>query len=664
MPRLPEPEAVDLLRKLVDNEAATPKDLTALAKLLGGHPLALELAAGSLNLCDGAGEIADLLAKYEQGLKDGVPFDKLELGEEAGAKEDSLIVTFQHSYDALDPDLQRRFRAMGVFAPDAPWDIILTIPFWSEVSEMKEECSAEETEIAIKATIKALRMHGLLAQTKLEGYPEGWYEPHPLLRSYARALLMKTGELDAMRERYAEASIAMAYFGFRLPKQEWHNLAPYFPHIHAVGDDLYTRIETILGDLEPLAQPKTINRSFPRSLLEANRILLKTCCDFATAVKEYVWFRRETGESGRHWLVMGLASARMLEQKQAQALFCGVIASWYDQRGHKSQALVYFEQGLTLLRELKDRWNEATALGDIGLVHHALGNYQRALDYITEALAITREVGDRSGEATDLNNIGLVYYALGNRQQALNYYNQALPIIREVGDRPLEAAVLNNIGLVYVALDDHQQALRYFNEALPITREVGDRSGEVITLNNICSSLFSTGEYEYDEVLKRLEEILPVVREIGNRYGEAMVLFNMSRVSPNTEAVQLIEQARDIWRAIGSPDVQWADARLAALRGETPPAASDGIPPHVLAMTVTGTIAVMTIYPEDSAEFRDQVTQNLEIARRNNAEQDAAFFKALLALLDGEEAALPADHPYADALRQILDGIAEGGDSA
>jgi tetratricopeptide (TPR) repeat protein len=116
---------------------------------------------------------------------------------------------------------------------------------------------------------------------------------------------------------------------------------------------------------------------------------------------------------------------------------------------------------------------------------------------------------------------------LGDKKQALDFYQQALPILRDVGNRSVEATTLNNIGLVYRSLGDKQQALDHFEQALPISRDVGDRD------------------------------------------GEATMLFNMSLLAENTaEAIQLVEQARDLWRAVQSPNVQIAEERLRELRGE------------------------------------------------------------------------------------------------
>jgi hypothetical protein len=56
---------------------------------------------------------------------------------------------------------------------------------------------------------------------------------------------------------------------------------------------------------------------------------------------------------------------------------------------------------------------------------------------------------------------------------------------------------------------------------------------------------------------------------VGDRGGQALTNFNMSFLVDSTaEAIQLVEQARDLWRAVQSPNVQDAEERLQELRGE------------------------------------------------------------------------------------------------
>jgi len=80
-----------------------------------------------------------------------------------------------------------------------------------------------------------------------------------------------------------------------------------------------------------------------------------------------------------------------------------------------------------------------------------------------------------------------------------------------------------------------------------------------------------------------------------------------------------------------------------------------------LGAIVANTVTVMTEMPEKRAEWRETLTEALQKTRESNRVHEAEFFTALLALLDGQTPALPADHPYAKELAEIESGIAAGG---
>ena len=75
-------------------------------------------------------------------------------------------------------------------------------------------------------------------------------------------------------------------------------------------------------------------------------------------------------------------------------------------------------------------------------------------------------------------------------------HEQALPIQREIGDRGGQATTLNNIGSVYNGLVDQQQALTYYEQAPPIQQEPGG-----------C---------ELDRAVVELEQAVDLDRQVGH----------------------------------------------------------------------------------------------------------------------------------------------------
>lgn len=136
-----------------------------IAHLTEGLPLALEL------ICGLADSPADLPSLAKQ-LREKPMLDVLKHGT---TREQSIEACFTLSYEHLDADLQRRFRALGVFAP-APFERDAIAAVWAEEEEM------------VNGSISQLVRRSLL--TKNEATQE--CKQHALLHGYAVKLLNTT----------------------------------------------------------------------------------------------------------------------------------------------------------------------------------------------------------------------------------------------------------------------------------------------------------------------------------------------------------------------------------------------------------------------------------------------------------------------------------------
>jgi len=411
-------EAVGMLALYLPE--ADPHALRRLGVALGGHALAMELAARRVQKEKRPGEsdfqkLERCIRDYETGIPAGSPFDGLKL-EQGENKDDNLTRSLAHSYEDLDTDDdRRRFRALGVLAYDAPFDAALLAALW---------------ELPLDAVYDAADRLRLLSLLEMDG--DG-YRQHPLLRAYARALLDAENEANAAFDLYADHVITIAGQFGPLPLEEWHALTPDLPHIHAVGDALAERWQ---------ASPAA-----PDEALTAR------AAAFAYNITRYVSNRPQMIDTprgrerlGLRWLELGLAISRQTGDQKREALFCNELGSAWDALGEKRKALEFYEQALSLSRAVGDRGGEAATLNNIGLAWSALGEKRKALDFFEQALPLSRAVGDLRGEATALNNIGGAWSALSEKRKALEFYEQALPLSRAVGDLRGEATTLNNIG--------------------------------------------------------------------------------------------------------------------------------------------------------------------------------------------------------------------------
>ncbi|MBN1284118.1 MAG: CHAT domain-containing protein [Anaerolineae bacterium] len=246
-------------------------------------------------------------------------------------------------------------------------------------------------------------------------------------------------------------------------------------------------------------------------------------------------------------------------------LHWGFVQGWL---GDNVQGLKLTEQAAEVAREIESLELENLALNNRAIIYQAIGRVREALLLFERVLKINRQLENRAGEATTLHNMAGMCAALGENARALTLYKQALPLIcEEINDLAYRATTLNSMGGVYANLGKKARALVLYKRALSLFNAAGNHTGEAATLNNMAGAYFALGEKAC--ALALYEQALSICRAVGERNGEAVTLYNISFLVDTARAIEMVRQARDIWKAIQSPNVQLAEQRLAELqRGE------------------------------------------------------------------------------------------------
>jgi hypothetical protein len=216
---LPEAKALELLTNFLGPLGRHEDAAKSLVKLLDGHPLALEVAA---RRCDnGAGDLSWVLRR----LRAGPALGELKLpGQES--RDTSVEMSLALSYGDLVPDLQQRFRALGVFAP-APFD-------QSGLAAVWEVESVEEAEEMARPLVR----RALLTQ---EPAGDGTVcRQHMLLRAYASALLEQAGELEGTVGRhvaYYQALPGRQAENWQVAEAFWEQIEQGWQHARQASSD-------------------------------------------------------------------------------------------------------------------------------------------------------------------------------------------------------------------------------------------------------------------------------------------------------------------------------------------------------------------------------------------------------------------------------------------
>jgi tetratricopeptide (TPR) repeat protein len=558
---LPEDEAIALLAILLgplNHYESAAKEIAALTE---GLPLALELIAG---IADSPADLPALAKK----LHDRPSLDILKLpGDEK--REKSVEACLAMSYRALDADMQRRFRLLGVFAP-APFDRDAIAAVWDEADAdvvdnaihfltrrnllTRVILSAEGTKDLADDANSSSNAETLRAA---QGDNTVEYRQHALLRAYAFALLNPhPAPPPSMEKHINKGGNNAAPSPVRGSTENNENAK----HEQRTGEgwDGGSRHAAYYRRFAEEEDWRAIEHTFDQidwgwQWVQANAT--DQIINYVFAVESFLDIRGRKLEV-INWYKIALAQSRNIKDRKREGVFLNNLGGVYSDLGQPDTSLDFYQQALSIQREVSDRSGEGATLNNLSLVYDALGQKDKALDFYQQALAITREVGDRSGEGTTLNNIGRVYDALGQKDKALDFYQQALAITREVGDRSREGAMLNNLGLMYNAIGQQDKALDFFQQALVIGREVGDRSGEGTTLNNLGLVYNALGQP--DKALDFFQQALMIHREVGNRYVEGATQANIGALFAQTdrlaEAEQAIREAVAILTEVKSPN--------------------------------------------------------------------------------------------------------------
>jgi tetratricopeptide (TPR) repeat protein len=681
-----------------------------LSEQVDGHPLSLRLLGSAFNASSNS--FSAFVQEHEAQLLDA---ENKYVGVEHRHR--TLYASIETSVRYLDDGLNDLFSRLWLFHAPFLSETAAAV-FDPEDGVSKEEASAVHDQLDI------LWWRGLLAreEARLREGTLQFYSVLPTIRPYIEKYLTRADEREQLLARFGEVYARLVVYLYHeldsgavaafIALQAREDFERGITCVVGVVKGYYLLrwgwILKRLGDtkrgLKLIEQALEIGQGQDRQLeLHALNNIAAVYQSMGQPKRALALFER------------ALQIKREVGDHEGEAASFINIAAVYQATGQLQRALALYERALPLLREMGNRAAEATTLNNMAGVYQATGQPKRALALYERALPLLREVGDHAGEATALNNMAELYRTTGQPKRALALYERALPLLSEVGNRAGEATTLNNMALVYRKAGQLKRALEVYEQALEIRREVGDRAGEAATLNNMALVYAVTGQPE--RAMEVYEQALVIRREVGDREGEASTLNGLAHLfidmQRNQEALAAFEQSIRLERAVSHPAGEVAGLVGAALllyqHLNRPQEAiskmkqaisilnSTGLPQdaagntakdlkHILQTIYTGkplggqegnvsimpvaqmqqivsnTVAVMTKVPDRRAEWREVIAKALQDAQLHGADWqiEVEFITAVQAILDGKDAALTGNHPYAPALAQIQKGIAAG----
>ena len=547
--RLPQQDAVALLRALIGDRAESQPDATAtLARRCARLPLALriaaELAAASpaMTVAQLAGELADEQRRL----------DLLDAGGDPGS---AIRGVFSWSYGHLPEEEARAFRLLGL----------------SPGPDIDARAAAALTGAP---PAQASLMLELLARTHLVHRTRpGRYGLHDLLRAYAAGLAAAG---DAEGERHAALTRLFDYY-LAAAAVSMDTLVPAERHLRPRVPGAGGPAPARAGPADPAAA---------RAWLDTERAVLVAVSTHAAAGG---WPAHATGlagtlyrylETGGHYpdAITIHSAARQAARRtgdraaEATALTNLGIVDW--RQGRYRQAAGHHRRALQVSQQIGDRSGEATALNNLGVIYERQGRHQQAADHYRQTAILSAERDDRSGEARALANLAGIDCLQGRYEQAARHLHNALVLFREIGDRQGEAAALAGLGIVDGRQGRYERAAENYRQAIWLTVQIGDRPGEIEAHNGAGAVLLAAGQP--GQARAQHHAALALASRIGDRYEQARAHDGLARTYRATGGHVRVrrhwEHALALFTALGAPETDDVLVQLTALGSESSPA--------------------------------------------------------------------------------------------
>jgi predicted ATPase/class 3 adenylate cyclase len=436
---------------LTEDNAPAVAEIT---RRLDGLPLAIELAASRVKLLPPPA-LAERLGDSLQVLTSA----RRDLPE----RQRTLRGAISWSYDLLDPDEQRLFRALSVFRGGASLDAIERV------------CShvVGDAGLDLLTTLETLVDHSLVRRSDDLTARFSMLET---IREFAWEQLRDSDDATMVRDAHLAVYLAIA--------------------------------EEAAAHLTDAEQARWLDSLYrERDNLRAAMALALTtghaeeACRFASALWRY-WHMKGLIPEGRDQTAKALSLAGVEPDLRLRALeAAGGLAYW---AADMAEAERLYDEALRVAREIGEPTAIANALYNAAFPLIMGGDEARrdtAADLLAEAEALFHEADDRAGAARIGWARSVAGMMFGEYQVTMDEAQAALPVFEEAGDVFMAAWSRHMSAVALNMLDRPHEAAPHIRAALDVFEPVGDVSGVILQLGNVNQMSLRRGDYETAAIL-------------------------------------------------------------------------------------------------------------------------------------------------------------------
>lgn len=419
----------DVLPGYQPGEADAPA-ITQICRRLDGIPLAIELAAGRMNLLS-AQEIAARMDRR---------FDLLTGGHRTALpRHQTLLAAIEWSHELLSENEKILFQRLSIFAGSFTLEAAEAICTGNEIR--REEVLALLGRLVDKSLVQVQPAAQDIDLTTR-------YRLLDTIRGFARLRLDDVDETLWMRDRHAAYYVCLAEAAE--PELLLQTQVRWFKLLQAEHDNLRAVVEW------------SVESNQAESGLRLVGALL------------WFWFSYGSSREGRDLALKALASPAAVQFKHARVRALGTAGFLQGLLGDTTSARRMLEEAISILRISDDKVSLAWSLQFLGLVLTLEEDYDLADQAFKEGLDIAGHLGGIYAN-NFLHFLGDIELQKGNRARAKKIYEESASTLRSFGSKSFLGYPLRRLG--YLALDqnDIPNARSYFQESLNLNREIGDK---------------------------------------------------------------------------------------------------------------------------------------------------------------------------------------------
>jgi predicted ATPase/transcriptional regulator with XRE-family HTH domain len=449
-------------------EAEDTAALVRICKLVGGLPLAIELAASWVRILS----CREIALELERSL-DLLETKKLDVP----ARHRSIKTVFDHSWTLLTDEerilLMRLSIFQGGFTREAAISAMGTS--LSMLSSL-----VDKSLVRHRKDLDRYDLHELIQQHSFARLQSNPVETTQASEKYA---VYYTNWVAALERPFKSAQQPQTSQQIRAETSNWLSSWHWAVKNHRL--DLLRKMIPCLNwyfevhgyYAEALSTFKTAVDGFRVHGAPANLQSAAERSSFAFLVDSLGWFEFRTGNVERATVLLAESLEHAREANDPEVMYY-IHGNWGYLclfTGDTSEAGRLTTESLVYGKALNSPWHIAIPISVLGIVAYQQGNLNEARQQLTESLKIWRSVGDPRGLVFCMLYLGMTTFALKDIPATRSILRESNAVAEANMDRWAHALGLDLLGMVSLSQGKNEEALAFFNQSLALSKEIGDQ---------------------------------------------------------------------------------------------------------------------------------------------------------------------------------------------